>query len=602
MESDGRGYTLNMVAPLDKILESKVVYETSWIDAIVQDDVELARQLLDGKENISSIGLTYAVGKRGKTGHYMVLPHTSIKCKLACSTYVPDNIWCLAAIYNSRKVLRFLVERRVNATGGTSHGNNYLHCLIAFASMEIEEVELQAVDSAKYIQSLLSDNEYKQILMAENEKGLRPLELASHLGMFALFMSIFDSSPFYVARSMDHSFYTIQYYDITEYITGNRFSKSPPYTMMFLEEKSLKHSRIRDVFLEDPMKTWFSALLYSNTPIIVAWCVSRMFFIGACLKALFLSAVLAGNGEIGALTDVSQNQSTNALEMTKNSTDNGDMNKSLEYLLFYTTIFSFCTLFYDTVTCCVALFKSNRWLFETINGKKCAISKARFYKRIHSLTLSMVLGVGIVTLLQKSTQKIEDRLYFDLHIASLTAIFPGVWSILFFFQLVPKINIYIFAIQNMLGKFVCFSFVFIFFFFAFSSVFYILAVDSSYKQTIYTTFELMLNIVNFNIDNDILRILHVTFIFIIVFILLNIVIAIFTSAYNDVIQNGDIISKVQMLSIVGITEPFMNTLFPRLHNWLCQNYLVFEKERVYVTKVVMKPRRLPINGNGWLCT
>ena len=602
MESDGRGYTLNMVAPLDTNLESKVVYETSWIDAIVQDDVELARQLLDGKENISSIGLTYAVGKRGKTGNCMVLPHTSIKCKLACSTYVPDNIWCLAAIYNSRKVLRFLVERRVNATGGTSHGNNYLHCLIAFASMEIEEVELQAVDSAKYIQSLLSDNEYKKVLMAENEKGLRPLELASHLGMFALFMSIFDSSPFYVARSMDHSFYTIQYYDITEYITGNRFSKSPPYTMMFLEEKSLKHSRIRDVFLEDPMKTWFSALLYSNTPIIVAWCVSRMFFIGAFLKALFLSAVLAENGEIGALTDVSQNQSTNTLQMTKNSTDNGDMNKSLEYLLFYTTIFSFCTLLYDTVTCCVALFKSNRWLFETINGKKCAISKAIFYERIHKLTLSMVLGVGIVTLLQKSTQKIEERLYFDLHIASLTAIFPGVWSILFFFQLVPKINIYIFAIQNMLGKFVCFSFVFIFFFFAFSSVFYILAVDSSYKQTIYTTFELMLNIVNFNIDNDILRILHVTFIFIIVFILLNIVIAIFTSAYNDVIQNGDIISKVQMLSIVGITEPFMNTLFPRLHNWLCQNYLVFEKERVYVTKVVMKPRRLPINGNGWLCT
>ena len=148
-------------------------------------------------------------------------------------------------------------------------------------------MELQAVDSAKYIQSLLSDNDYKQILMAENEKGLRPLELASHFGMFALFTSIFDSSPLYVTRSMDHSFYTIQYYDITEYVTGNRFSKSPPYTMMFLEEKSLKHSRIRYVFLEDPMKTWFSALLYSNTPIIIAWCVFRMTFIGSFLKALF---------------------------------------------------------------------------------------------------------------------------------------------------------------------------------------------------------------------------------------------------------------------------------------------------------------------------
>ena len=600
MESGGRGYSANKVSPLDTNMESMIIYETSWIDAIVQDDVEKARHLLDSDENIGSTGLTHVVGKRRKTGNYTLLPHTFIKCKLACSTYAPDNIWCLAAIYNSRKVLQFLVEQQVNATGQTSHGNTYLHCLIAFASMASEEVELQAVDSAKYIQSLLSENDYKQILMAENEKGLRPLEFASHFGMFALFTSIFDSRPFYVARSMDHSFYTIQYYDITEYIMGNRFSKSPPYTMMFLEEKSLKHSKMRDVFLADPMKTWFSALLYSNIPIIIAWCVLRMTFIGSFLKVLFLSAASAGNGEIGPVTDVLQNQSNITLQMTKNSTDNGDINESLEYLLLYTSIFSFCTLSYDTVTSCVALFKSNRWLFETINGKKCTISKARFYEVTHHLTLSMVLVLGIVILLQNSTPQIEERVYFYLHTASLTVIFAGVWSILFFFQLVPKINIYIFAIQNMLGKFMCFSFVLIFFFLAFSSVFYILAIDYCYGQTIYKTFELMLNIVNFKMDDSILRILHVTFIFVMVFILLNIVIAIFTSAYNDVIQNGDVISKVQMLSIAGITEPVMTTLFPRLHNWLCKDYLVFEGKHVYVTKVVMKPTRLPITGNGSL--
>ena len=77
--------------------------------------------------------------------------------------------------------------------------------------------------------------------------------------------------------------------------------------------------------------------------------------------------------------------------------------------------------------------------------------------------------------------------------------------------------------------------------------------------------------------------------------LLNIVIAIFTSAYDDVIRNDDVISKVQMLSIVGITKPFMNTLFTRLYNCFRKNYLVLEGENVYVTKVVMKPRRLPID-------
>ena len=595
MEVDDLSHAFDVVSPLDANMESIVEYEVNWLDAILLDDVELARHLLDINKNISSIGLTHVVGKTGKTGNYTLLPHTLVKCKLACSTYTPDNVWCLAAIYNSRELLRFLVERQLNATEGTSHGNNYLHCLIAFASMETEEVELQAVDSAKYIQSLLSVNEYEQILMAENQVGLRPLELASHLGMFALFMSIFESSPVYIARNLHHSFYTIQYYDITDYVTGDRFSKSPSYTMMFLEEKTLKHSRIRDVFLEDPMKTWLSALIYSNMPVIILWSLLRMSFMGFFVEALFLSAAIAVDIETVAVTDVFQNQSFNNVQLTRNSSHNSVFKGRLQWLLLYTSIFSFCALSYWTVKYCVTVCRKNRWLFEAVNGKKRIISKAGFYDITHAITLVMVLAVSIVILLKNSGDKMEERLYSYLYTASLTAMFPGVWSILFFLQLVPKINIYIFAIQSMLGKFVGFALVFLFFFLAFSFIFYILESDS-YKQTLYKTFELMLNIVHFEIERDILKLLHVTFIFIIVYMLLNIVIAILTSEYHNVIQNGDIISRVQMLSIIGITEPFMTTLFQRLHNWLCQKYLVFEGGKVYVTKVVMKPRHFPLIG------
>ena len=63
MEADGPGYALTMVSALKTNLESIVVYETSWINAIIQDDVELARQLLGSNENIGSIGLTHVVGK-----------------------------------------------------------------------------------------------------------------------------------------------------------------------------------------------------------------------------------------------------------------------------------------------------------------------------------------------------------------------------------------------------------------------------------------------------------------------------------------------------------------------------------------------------------
>ena len=123
MEVGGPGYALTMVSPLKTNLESIAVYETSCINALIRDDVELVRQLVDSNENISSTGLTHVVGKRGKTGNYTLLPHTSIKAKLARSTYATDNIWCLAAVYNSHKVLGFLVEQRLNANGATSHVN-----------------------------------------------------------------------------------------------------------------------------------------------------------------------------------------------------------------------------------------------------------------------------------------------------------------------------------------------------------------------------------------------------------------------------------------------------------------------------------------------
>ena len=45
MKSGDPDYSLNVVSPLDTNLESIVIYETSWIDAIVQDDVKQARQL-----------------------------------------------------------------------------------------------------------------------------------------------------------------------------------------------------------------------------------------------------------------------------------------------------------------------------------------------------------------------------------------------------------------------------------------------------------------------------------------------------------------------------------------------------------------------------
>ena len=122
-------------------------YEISWVDDVLKDNVDLARQLLNEQTyTISIIAFNHAI-----IGTSNIKGHARSQSEMASSSYAPDNIWSLAAVYNARNVLRVLVEQKNIATVKTSHGNNYLHCLIAFASIEDEGVEYEVLSTAEYI-------------------------------------------------------------------------------------------------------------------------------------------------------------------------------------------------------------------------------------------------------------------------------------------------------------------------------------------------------------------------------------------------------------------------------------------------------------------
>ena len=161
----------------------EITYQASWIDAILKDDAHLALQLLNGHMGaISDMILRYE-----KLYDSNNVGHAIRKHGLMWTTYAPDNVWSSAAVFNARDVMKVLAKKQVPSTGRTSDGNNYLHCLIAFASVEDEETEYEVLSSAKYIRYLMTDEKYREILLSENHLGLRPLELASHLGTMALF-------------------------------------------------------------------------------------------------------------------------------------------------------------------------------------------------------------------------------------------------------------------------------------------------------------------------------------------------------------------------------------------------------------------------------
>ena len=567
-------------------------YEKLWVDAIVKDNVDLAQQLLNEHQDVISnifLNRTYSYTN-------ILKGHARSQCGLICSSYAPNNVLSLAAVYNAREILKVLMERQIPITAMTSHGNNYLHCLIAFASVGEEELEYEVLSSAQYIRSLLSDHEYKEILLAENKSGLRPLELASHLGCMAMFKFIFQSELVYMTIVEDMAFYSVQYYDITDYVTGNRFFKSPPYTMMFLEEHKMGQKAVCEVFLTDPMKTWFSAITFSNMPYIIIWCLLRMSFLLAFGLVMMLTDVIGEVGREMYNGSIPHNMSNNTYEYTGTIIDDTveAEGKLLVYAIIYICIYSCCALFKDTISFFYKLLKFRRWHSKTINGTKSLAAYTQFYhfSQVCVLIGGFVNGLGVLGCY--TSQNYDFSVLFFLDTMVIISVCASVWGILYFLQLIPVLNIYVIAIQRMLGGFASLCIIFIIFFTWFSFGFSLLNDDMPVDNFLYyDMFRIMLNMENYADRGHTVQFLHMIFIFVIVYLLLNILIAVFTSAYDYVIQHKEIIKQVQSLTVTMVTEPIAAALLAPLHNRLRQKYLVYRENKVYATKVIMMPR------NSW---
>ena len=579
---------------LDDIDSNQIKYEARWVEAIARDDAECARELLDGHMgSVCDISLARVIE------HYSdAEEHLAVQCIVAGTTYAPNNMWCLAAVFNARKVMRVLVEQKVSATERTIYGNNYLHCLIAFASLETEDSEHDILSSAEYIRSLLSDEEYTEILLAENEQGLRPLELASHLGTLVLFRYIFESRLVYMTLVKDMGIYVRQYYDITEYVTGNRLFKSPPCTMMLLEENKLGYKSVHDAFLTDPMKTWFSSIIFTNLPYIITWSLFRIMF----LVTFFCAMLLTNCFKYIDVRDISLNETqnmTNILASTEAPEGcSNDINETLHDmatkmvpLSLYACLFSSSAILHDIILYITVVVRFGRWHFKSLYGTKCLVLYNKFYLLAELSTLIGALVAGQGILHSFFNRKYDVSLLHYVEPMVIIAVCACVWNILYFLQLVPGLNLYVIAIQRMLDDFVNFAVVFVLFFLCYSFGFGILLnkTTSMWDMT-YTTFETMLNIINYEDANVTIQFLHVAFIFMIVYLLLNILIAIFASAYEHVTKNKAVIMRIQTLSVAFRTEYFGKTFLTILHNRLRRKHLVFKGEKVYVTRVVMKTR------------
>ena len=550
--------------------------QQKWILALTHDNDAVARQILD------EVPVEMRSNKLLDT--HLVLPRPSGALKepikqLSVTDYTPDRPWCLVAMHDSHSVMQVLLEYGADVLQVNRNGNNMLHVLAALASTRTEDGEKEIVATARYIRDILEPSTYKKLLLTENADGLRPLELASHLGSFSLFMFYFDTPDVYVTREDDHILYKIQYFDITEYVTGVRFYQSPLKGMMNVEEDRITSKQVEEMYLGGPMRSWLEAIYSVNIPLITIWAIFTAAYI-----CLVLSCDMTIDNVCGHNTTY---QNTHSISVTTKRDIFWSMN-----------IISIIIIVIDIIELVQYIVFRPRWLNRVVYGKKKPGMSQAFYRITHFLAVLVVAVVTTVSL----NDHYKNRISYNIGgYGVVAAIYGFVWSVVYFLQILPVIGHYAMAVQRMLMDFVNFSILFLLFFVSYSVGFFHLLNKTrdlpefaTFPSSLYGTFRVMLNMVDFRtVSEDISSdayLLHISYVFMIAILLLNFLIAIFSSSYEQVNNHKETFIQMQVLSVAMTADQRFQTIFPKMRTYLLRRYFIHDNGRYFVPRVVDLPR------------
>ena len=104
----------------------------------------------------------------------------------------------------------------MNVTPQNSRGHNVVHQLIIIA-FHGESHESRLVGSYVAMMGLVDLHTKRQLLLAESNIGLRPLEAAAHHGTLHFVQAIMETEGVYLRREDVRGLSAYQWYDVTEY-------------------------------------------------------------------------------------------------------------------------------------------------------------------------------------------------------------------------------------------------------------------------------------------------------------------------------------------------------------------------------------------------
>ena len=536
-----------------------------WYDAICEDNITFVKEVLSScNESEKRLLLN---GRFQFQNQFPLKATQQIFQKLACKFELPLFI---AVHFQSKTVLKAMLETGVDLHHVDCGGNNIIHGMIMSSALESES---QYKDMYELIMNSISREDKMLLLLTENRDGYRPLEYASKMNEFVLFECILQTKGIYAFSRGTIGVYEHIHYDVTDYehVGKGRYLKSPVWNVTHLTPEALKRKETRDVILSPTMISWYKFKEGSTSCLRYTWFFFRilfhvMVFIGSgYLKEMF---ILIKNDRYldntcqdlikGTTVNLTNCERQVMLTMCSSIWESIVMSATLllviavSAIILLTKVITFGLSFGET-------YCTKKGLDRKIVSGGSLVS-TRFYDMAQILLALSIVNCFIFLMLHSSQYLQQAELWHNLSVISFVCvILLNSWALLYFFQFLPHIGYFVLAVQQMVGETFKFTLIFILFLFGFSEAFAnVLFVNgfcdvpefSDKSISLYSTFTVMLNMVSFSKyvqSNGSLGFVHVTYVMLVGVLLLNFLIALMANSMYNVSEYRTILMTLQRL-------------------------------------------------------
>ena len=560
-----------------------------WLQAICTDDQKEVERIL--AQSTPEEKNRYLNGYFGFEDSPLPLTACPLECARPKFTF--SHAWHMAVAFGSRDVVRSFIQHGCQVLMVDSKGMNAIHCLIHMNFMR-EDLEEDMLETFKVIDEQVSESDMRELIhQEETECGLRPVELALHLGVCQLADVLLGSEKGNGPVIKMHGTSCTFWIDVTDYETNTkRKYKSPFFLFAMFDRHRIDNKHFQELFFSDVTQHWLEAKSKMLRVFVFLWFVFR---------TLFVVAYYISDGALIHLEEQYIQQMANPIvNGTVNMTESCigstygtyDMGKGNCIFIGFCYFHCILQLVYDRVENCF-LFQDRRakWLDWTPKGRKKSIVHIEFYREVQFALYIFVIA-NLTCRMYRLCTTYQISFLFD-HITYTLITFALIWSLLQFTQFLPGIGHFTVVMQRLLGNLTAFSAVFLLFNFFFALMFWrvvnqghVQCTDqfpvSSSGQTVYSTFLVLTHMLDFRHisvqDEFTVYFLHAAYVFLMSILMINFLIAMFSNTVHWVSNHRQVIVTVQRLVMLKIVEHRL-TFIPLIGKYYSGTSLVTLRRR-----------------------